>query len=111
MSAADDGIYDGLICATTATNAFYIMRKHCGKSDALRHTKSLLEIFDVAPVDGRVLLAAAESGVDDFEDAVLHESAVLSGAELIVTRDSKGFAKSRLPVMSPARFLSDVLGL
>ncbi|WP_446009171.1 PIN domain-containing protein [Candidatus Electrothrix sp.] len=41
----------------------------------------------------------------DFEDAVLHEAAVHAGAQHIVTRNTKDFAKASLPVHEPGEFL------
>jgi antirestriction protein ArdC len=41
----------------------------------------------------------------DYEDAVLHEAARHAGAEAIVTRDLKGFARARLKLYAPDELL------
>jgi predicted nucleic acid-binding protein len=106
IAIMDNGLYEGFVCATAITNISYILRKHCGKGEASNHLKVILSIFKVAPVDAQVLLAALSGGFDDYEDAVVYESALASGAQLIVTRDSRGFEKSSIPVMSPEQFLA-----
>jgi len=46
-----------------------------------------------------------EANDKDYEDAVFYNSAYHSGANMIVTRDRKGFSKAELPVMNPKEFL------
>jgi predicted nucleic acid-binding protein len=106
IAVVDNGIHEGLICATAVTNVFYILRKHCGKDQARKYCKTILSIFKVAPIDMRVLISAVDNGFEDYEDAVVYESAIASGAQIIVTRDPKGFKKSAIPVMSPEQFLA-----
>ena len=53
-----------------------------------------------------VVDAALNDAFPDFEDAVLHHSAVLAGADCIVTRNVADFRKSSIPVYSPAQFLA-----
>lgn len=50
--------------------------------------------------------AALNSNFDDFEDAVQNESAIsIPEINAIITRDSKGFKRSSLPVLSPVEAL------
>ena len=68
--------------------------------------RQLLAIFEIAAVNRSVLEQALQSGIADFEDAVLEQSARLVAADCIVTRDSKHFQKSSVPVLDPAELLS-----
>ena len=61
----------------------------------------LLSIFEIAPVNRPVLAAALASRLSDFEDAVVHEAALQSSAQAIVTRDPSGFKKGAVPTYSP----------
>jgi hypothetical protein len=61
----------------------------------------LLKIFDIAPVTRAVIDSAANSKFEDFEDSVLHESAVAAGVDGIVTRNQKDFEKSTIAIYSP----------
>ncbi len=96
---------DGLLGATTLTTIHYLATKAVGAAPAQRHLRTLLGLFDVAPVTRAVLTDALELDFPDFEDAVLHEAARHAGAEGIVTRDPKGFAKARLKVYGPEELL------
>lgn len=72
---------------------------------AMDYLRQLLAIVDVACVYRDVLLGALDLGFSDFEDAAAHEAALGAGASAIVTRDGKGFARSKLPVFSPIQGL------
>lgn len=106
MSLVEAGRLEGLICSTTVTTIHYLASKTIGAAPAAEHIRRLLMVFDVARVDRDVLRNALDGGFVDFEDAVVHEAALKSGAAAIVTRDAKGFALSELPVFSPAEFLA-----
>ena len=95
------GEIQGFACATTVTTIFYLVRKAAGPPEACRRIGDLLSILDVAPVNRAVLESAASSGIGDFEDAVIAESARQGGARVIVTRSGKDFAKSPVSVHSP----------
>lgn len=96
---------DGLLGATTVTTIHYLATKAVGATKAQRHVRTLLGLFDVAPVTRPVLTDALDLGYRDYEDAVLHEAARHAGAQAIVTRDPKGFAKAQLKVYAPDELL------
>lgn len=95
----------GLLGATTITTIHYLATKSVGTAEAQRHVRTLLGLFEVAPVTRAVLTDALDLGYPDYEDAVLHEAARHSGAEAIVTRDLKGFPRPRLKMYAPEELL------
>jgi len=111
MSLAEQSEIIGLICATTVTTIHYLATKALGPQAASRHIQTLLALFVIAPVNRVVLENAAKSKFNDFEDAVLHESAIHAGAEYIVTRNIVDFEKSKLPTFSPTDIISNLESL
>jgi predicted nucleic acid-binding protein len=99
------GTLDGLLGATTVTTIHYLATKAVGASAARRHLRTLLGLFEVAPVTRAVLTEALDLEFPDYEDAVLHEAARHASATAIVTRDPKGFAEARLKVYAPDELL------
>jgi predicted nucleic acid-binding protein len=95
----------GFLCATTITTIHYLATRALGAASASGHIRSLLSLFEVAPVNRLVLEQALAAEFVDFEDAVVHESARHAGAGYIVTRDPAGFRKAVLPVFEPTRFI------
>lgn len=109
VALADNGRIQGYICATAATTLYYVGAKGLGRKGAHDHLRTLLGVFEVAPVDRDVLQRALDiDGFDDYEDAVVHEAAQAAGCSAIVTRDSTGFAKATIPVLQPLELLATV---
>lgn len=106
LDRAERGEYVAWICATTVTTVFYLVRRHLGVEATLEKMKDLTAVCTVAPVNQAVIDAALHSRFSDFEDAVLHHSAVTAGADCIVTRNEADFRESSLVVYSPAQFLA-----
>ncbi|MCD6389989.1 MAG: PIN domain-containing protein [Desulfobulbaceae bacterium] len=111
LSKVERSEITGFICATTITTIHYLATKALGAHTASRHIDSLLFLFVIAPVNRLVLEGAAKSKFNDFEDAVLHESALHAGARYIVTRNSVDFKRSQLPVFEPREFINSLESL
>lgn len=61
----------------------------------------IFQISDTAAMDVQKALA---SNVQDYEDAVMIETAVREGFDCIVTRNIHDYSKSTIPVYSPDEF-------
>jgi predicted nucleic acid-binding protein len=94
MAQVERGRAEGFLCATAITTIHYLVSKQVGPARAKESIRSLLRLFQVAPVNGAVLASALESRARDYEDAVVLESARLVGADAIVTRNQKDFPKT-----------------
>jgi predicted nucleic acid-binding protein len=93
---------EGLLCATTVTTLFYLVRKSQGKDRALQALRTLLSILSIAAVDRSVIeLALANPFSKDFEDRVLHEAGKAAGADFIVTRNTEDFKGASLTNLTP----------
>ena len=95
----------GYLCATTVTTLDYLMQKALGKAHAKVLVKKLLQLFEISPVNRLVLEGALDSEMVDFEDSVLHESALHTSLDGIVTRDKTGYKQAKLPVYTPQELL------
>jgi predicted nucleic acid-binding protein len=95
-----------LLCATTITTIDYLARKQLGGAAARTAIAALLDLYDIAAVTRATLQMAVASNMPDFEDAVLAYSAHLAGAQAIVTRNLRDFAKSPVRAYTPSQFLA-----
>ena len=100
------GAVTGLICATTVTTIFYLTSREVGGEEAMRHIQKLMNLYEIAPVTRSVLDAALTSNSPDFEDAVLAEAAHQAGAQAIITRNLKDFAKSPVRAYTPRQWMA-----
>ena len=105
FTKVESGEMSGYVCAKTITTIHYLARKVIGHESAMEEIKKLMKLFEVAPVNRAVLAAAVSSEFNDFEDAVVHESAVYKEAQGIVTRDLNGFKMSKIQIYSPDELL------
>ncbi|MBW2613912.1 MAG: PIN domain-containing protein [Deltaproteobacteria bacterium] len=101
FSMVESGTISGLLSATTITTIHYLAAKVIGKQKAEIEITKLLSLFKIAAVNQAVLSQAIQRNWPDFEDAVVYEAALQSGAEAITTRDLKGFKDSRISILTP----------
>ncbi|MGA2498594.1 MAG: hypothetical protein ABSH20_12685 [Tepidisphaeraceae bacterium] len=72
---------------------------------ARRAVRLLKDIFEIVPLDGRIIQQAMDSEMDDFEDAIQWFSAMQAGAETIVTRNAPHFPTEHIAVQSPRELI------
>lgn len=105
LSLVEKEEISGCICATTVTTLHYLSSRALGESSARRNIRAIVGLFEIASVNRAVIQNALDSEFGDFEDAVIYHAACHAGAEVIVTRDAKGFEKSGLPAFAPPELL------
>lgn len=84
---------------------YYLIRRGRSESAAMKEIDQILSWARVAPVDSRSAARARNLNFPDFEDAMQCVCAESCLADVIVTRNTKDFAGSLIPVMSPAEVL------
>ena len=98
--------YIGCITAKSATDIYYLTHRltHDDKSSrsVLSRLFQLFEVVDTAGIDCR---RAIPSEVSDYEDAVMIETALRIEADCIVTRNTRDYSRSPVPVYSPEELI------
>ena len=105
MRLCEAGEIRGILSALSIPNLVYIMRKQLEPSDIERVIGVLDVTFEIADLEAKDLRCAAALGFDDYEDAIQSATASRLGASCIVTRNVNDFEKSKVPAITPARFL------
>lgn len=105
LHAVETGRLTGLLGATTVTTIYYLAERARDRDAAESGVRQLLRLFEIAPVTRAVLEEALSLGLQDFEDAVLHEAARHAGADAIVTRNGEDFATAVLTIHTPEELL------
>jgi predicted nucleic acid-binding protein len=98
----------GYVSAISVPTIFYIARRTVGAAQALVVVQRTLQTFEVAPVGREVLERAAGMPGSDYEDNVQAASAIAVSADVIVTRDQSGFARSGVRVMTPTELEAEL---
>ena len=94
------------LCATTVTTVDYLLTQSLSRDEGRQALRGLLDLFEIAPVNRSVIEKALQSKIEDFEDAVLEQAGRLTGAEAIITRNTKDFRKSSIKALDPTELLS-----
>ena len=98
--------FDGFLAANTITDLHYIMLKSLHYEQRTRDAlTNILSIFPLIDTTADDIKNALTNPMQDFEDAVLTESARREGIKYILTRNEKDFASSPIPAYSPGLFL------
>jgi predicted nucleic acid-binding protein len=87
-------------------NAHYLLSKRIGNTNSTALLARVLELITVVDMPAHVISSAIESKVIDFEDAVQVETALNAGADAILTRNTRDFRNSPIPVLTPSQFLA-----
>lgn len=85
----------------TISNIFFILRKYCSPESSKLMISSLCKLCKVQTMDHAMIEQALnDTRFSDLEDAMQMVCAEKCGADIFVTRDDKGFRKSKIKVSS-----------
>lgn len=94
------------ISAVSYNNIYYILRQSLSNSETIQLLDELSQMTEISDVTKSIIKASLKSDLKDFEDAIQYNCALsLNKIDFIVTRDTKDFKKSLLPVMNPKEAL------
>lgn len=98
--------FTGCITAKAATDIYYLTHR-CTHSDKESRQKlsQLLSIVGLLDTSAEDVFRAISSQTADFEDAVMVETAARAQVDCIVTRNTKDYTRSTVPVCTPDAFL------
>lgn len=103
FDAAVSGTCKIYVCALSFNNIWYILSQTLKDTRTIGLLKELEKMTLIAPVTQKIIRQALDGKFKDFEDAVQYFSAQGLGIiDALVTRNSKDFKNSELPIMSPA---------
>ncbi len=106
MHAFDD--VELWVSAKSYTDLYYLIRKELSSEDAHNLLEDMLTWLHVCSIDEGDVKAALRAHWADFEDCLVNVCAEKVKADYLITRDSKGFVKARIPHGSASDFASFV---
>ncbi len=98
--------FEGFLTAKAVTDIYYLTRRQTHSEKAARDILTkLCELFVLEDTAAADIRSAISADISDFEDAVMVETALRSGADCIVTRNIRDYAKAPIPVYLPEDFV------
>ncbi|NJM79804.1 MAG: PIN domain-containing protein [Flavobacterium sp.] len=96
----------GYVTPVIISNVYYLLSQKGKQDKVIEKLKILVSILEVLEIDKNSILAALHSDFKDFEDALQNYAAEQNkDIKLIITRNTKDYKKSELPIMNPDEFL------
>lgn len=109
MLAANQ-IEDMYITASSATDIYYLVRKHLHNTEQSKNAMSkLYQLFGILDVTANDCQDALLLDMKDYEDAVISCCAKRNQMDYIVTRNMKDYEHSKVKVLLPEDLLKLVL--
>lgn len=107
---AANQIEDMYITASSATDIYYLVRKHLHNTEQSKNTMSkLYQLFGILDVTANDCQDALLLDMKDYEDAVISCCAKRNQMDYIVTRNMKDYEHSKVKVLLPEDLLKLVL--
>ncbi len=103
---AANQIEDMYITASSATDIYYLVRKHLHNTEQSKNTMfKLYQLFGILDVTARDCQDALLLDMKDYEDAVISCCAKRNQMDYIVTRNIKDYEHSKVKVLLPDDFI------
>jgi predicted nucleic acid-binding protein len=95
---------DGCLSALTIPILWYVLGE---KRRSIAEIKSIIEGFNIVPLDPEIINTSFDSEMGDFEDAIQLNSAISGGSNIIITRNKKDFrSAAKVEILTPEELLS-----
>ena len=90
------------ISAVSYNNIYYILRQSFSHNETIKLLAELNEWTEIIDVSKDIIEKSIRSKFNDFEEAIQYYCALsTSKIEFIVTRDTKDFKTSTIPILTP----------
>lgn len=104
---AANRIEDMYITASSATDIYFLVRKHLHSTEQAQNVMSkLYELFYILDVTANDCKEALLIEMSDYEDAVISCCALRNHIDYIVTRNIKDYEKSKVQSILPEQLLT-----
>ncbi len=97
------------ISAVSYNNIYYILRQYLTNKETIKLLDELCEMTEIADVTKAIIRQSLKTDFKDFEEAIQYNCALATDKiDFIVTRDTKDFKNSILPVLTPEEAISSL---
>lgn len=93
------------ISSLTFANAYYSISKHHKELDTKMYLAKFKVLVKVLALEDKAIDLALASQFSDFEDGLQYYVAMDNDVDCIITRNTKDFTYSKIPVLTAGEFL------
>lgn len=108
LQMGDDGMVEVCTSVLSMANVAYIARKGRTSEQLYEVMRELSDFIHALPMDEEQLQAAIAQPSADFEDMLQYQCALYGGCDAIVTRNTRHFQYSKLPLFTPQAYIDSI---
>jgi predicted nucleic acid-binding protein len=105
LKLGEEGNFELVTSFLSMANTAYIVRRGHTRDQLYMILNTLAELIDILPMDSSQFSSALRKQSSDFEDMLQYQCALAAGCDIIVTRNTRDFTFSIIPVLSAKEFL------
>lgn len=109
LDQLEQGMGTAWVAWHSISNLYYIVSPVLGRPGTRDFIRELTRFVGVAPADAEGIRYAAELPMTDFEDAMQVAAARACGAQCIVTRNIRDYARSPISAVNPLRAIEEFI--
>jgi predicted nucleic acid-binding protein len=106
FTLADEGKVQIFISALSLANLHYLISKQRTEEEAKEILRKFKVLFQVAPLNDKIIDLALNSEFSDFKDAIQYYSALQNEIEVLLTRNLKDYRKAQITVLTAQDFIN-----
>ncbi|HOO85899.1 MAG TPA: PIN domain-containing protein [Prolixibacteraceae bacterium] len=107
---ADKGKIQIFVSALTYSTVYYLLSRFENKEIVKEKIRKFKVIAETPDLNDMIIDKGLASKFSDFEDSLQYHSAVKKECNIIITRNSKDFKESEIPVLTPDEYLTKING-
>ncbi|MBN2261322.1 MAG: PIN domain-containing protein [Prolixibacteraceae bacterium] len=107
---ADKGKIQIFVSALTYSTVYYLLSRFENKEIVKEKIRKFKVIAETSDLTDMIIDKGLASKFSDIEDSLQYHSAVKKECNIIITRNSKDFKESEIPVLTPDEYLTKING-
>jgi predicted nucleic acid-binding protein len=105
FTMSDKGKLEICVSSLSFSNLHYLLTRQYNATESRRILNSFKVLVKVLAVDDKIIDLALSSTFADFEDAIQYFTAIEHGISMLLTRNLKDYAKSKIAVLTAEAYL------
>ncbi len=105
---ADKGEIDLIVSALTYSTVYYLLSRAEDKKLVKEKLRKFKVIAETSDLTDKIVDKGLSSNFSDFEDSLQYYCAIKMDCKILITRNSKDFKESEIPVLTPDEYLNSL---
>ena len=105
---ADKGVIDLIVSALTYSTVYYLLSRAEDKKLVKEKLRKFKVIAETSDLTDKIVDKGLSSKFSDIEDSLQYYCAIKMDCKILITRNSKDFKESVIPVLTPDEYLNSL---